>query len=396
MTRTDVRKEYMLAKVRVAKLSSTITQASITDTRADTAVCGWVTGLIKQVDTAALFAQWQAAYEAAYAEFGDYLTAQQAAWETFFSSVTQDNVLPAPGLDDAGKAIVVNPTGNDYELQDPPKATAAVNLLDNSDFSNPVNQRGKTAYELNGYTVDRWFSNASSLEVTLGGGAVSLYNETTNNTLMFYQRLGVALSTEKKYTMAVKLADGSVHTAVVPGLSANTTGEKGAVGDLGQLYLWNNGTWHAFVIGIHARKTLPIVWAALYEGEYTADNLPDYRPKGYAVELLVCRRYYQRINPGYIPFGFGWSNSTTPAAIRVSLPCSPMRIQPTVTFAGTPNNVRLQFNQGACNVESVNGVHYKPESEHIAIFMTPKTVYVGPFVAYCISDGENFELSADL
>lgn len=34
------------------------------------------------------------------------------------------------------------------------------------------------------------------------------------------------------------------------------------------------------------------VWAALYEGVYTADTLPPYVPKGYAAELAECQRYY--------------------------------------------------------------------------------------------------------
>ena len=31
------------------------------------------------------------------------------------------------------------------------------NLLDNSDFRNPVNQRGAKSYSVSGYTIDRWF-----------------------------------------------------------------------------------------------------------------------------------------------------------------------------------------------------------------------------------------------
>lgn len=114
MTRTDVRKEYMLAAVRVNKLSSSITQSSITDTRPDTTVCGWVTGLIDQVDTSTLFLQWQAAYEEAYAELGDYLAAQKAAWDAFFAAVAEDNLVPVPNVDAIGKAIVVNDTGDGY------------------------------------------------------------------------------------------------------------------------------------------------------------------------------------------------------------------------------------------------------------------------------------------
>lgn len=114
MTRTDVRKEYMLASVYVTKLSTAITQAKITDTRPDTTVCGWVTGLVKQVDTSTLFNQWQAAYEEAYAELGDYLEAQKAAWAEFFNSVADDTLVPVPNVDAIGKAIVVNATGDGY------------------------------------------------------------------------------------------------------------------------------------------------------------------------------------------------------------------------------------------------------------------------------------------
>ena len=66
MERSTYVKEYCLATVYVAALAETVTQANITDTRANTAVCGWVTGLIDQVDTATLFLQWQNAYETYY------------------------------------------------------------------------------------------------------------------------------------------------------------------------------------------------------------------------------------------------------------------------------------------------------------------------------------------
>lgn len=114
MTRTDVRKEYMLASVYVGKLTTSLTQKNITDTRPDTTVCGWVTGLIKQVDTATLFNQWQAAYEEAYAELGDYLAAQKAAWDAFFTAVSEDTLVPVPNVDAIGKAVAVNATGDGY------------------------------------------------------------------------------------------------------------------------------------------------------------------------------------------------------------------------------------------------------------------------------------------
>ena len=56
-------KELNLATIEVSAGLSAITQDKIKDTRADSSVCGWVTGLIEQVDTSTLFAQWDKAYE---------------------------------------------------------------------------------------------------------------------------------------------------------------------------------------------------------------------------------------------------------------------------------------------------------------------------------------------
>lgn len=65
ITRSDYIQEYALAEVRVNAGVTSITQANITDTRADTTRCGFCTSLIDQVDTSTLFAQWEAAGEQA-------------------------------------------------------------------------------------------------------------------------------------------------------------------------------------------------------------------------------------------------------------------------------------------------------------------------------------------
>lgn len=76
MERSTYVKEYCLATVYVRALAESVTQANITDTRANTAVCGWVTSLIDQVDTETLFLQWQTAYQKFYddsdAEFDEW------------------------------------------------------------------------------------------------------------------------------------------------------------------------------------------------------------------------------------------------------------------------------------------------------------------------------------
>lgn len=68
--------ELCLAEVSIRANQSMIVQADITDTRADTDLCGWVTQAIDQVDTHTLFLQWQDAYQRYY----DESTAEFEAW----------------------------------------------------------------------------------------------------------------------------------------------------------------------------------------------------------------------------------------------------------------------------------------------------------------------------
>lgn len=88
MTRTSTIMEYCLAYVYVGKGVTTITQSAITDTRPDNTVCGWVTGLVQQVDTSQLFLQWQTAYAEFYAQMQAWQTQQAAAFDSWFSTLT--------------------------------------------------------------------------------------------------------------------------------------------------------------------------------------------------------------------------------------------------------------------------------------------------------------------
>lgn len=59
--------ELSLATIRISTNMATITQSVITDTRADSSVCGYITQFIDSIDTEVFFAQ----FEAFYAEFVD-------------------------------------------------------------------------------------------------------------------------------------------------------------------------------------------------------------------------------------------------------------------------------------------------------------------------------------
>lgn len=317
MTRTDVRKEYMLAKVRVTKLSSSLTQSSITDTRADSTVCGWVTGLIKQVDTATLFLQWQTAYEEEYARTQEYLAAQQAAWQAFFDSVTHDNVLPAPALTQVGYVLTVNEDGTGYVLtpsgitdttltQSGQAADAAAtgrairkgaprNLLDNSYFlpGYLVNQRGATTYNTaEKYTIDRWYQ-LKATNVSVESNGVKLTASTADPTSGLLSQKVPNIPSGKTYTFALKDTDGNIY--ILSRILDSDTNSFVNVGNSVYMRAISMDGIGVFTIGLYeGSKT--IVWAALYEGEYTADNLPVYQPKGYGAELAECQRYYLSIS----------------------------------------------------------------------------------------------------
>lgn len=87
MLRSTNIKEYCLATVRIVPGTTVITQSMITDTRPDTSVCGWVTGLITQVDTSTLFKQWQAAYQEQY----EANTNSFNAWFTALQGILSDD-----------------------------------------------------------------------------------------------------------------------------------------------------------------------------------------------------------------------------------------------------------------------------------------------------------------
>lgn len=90
MTNTTTIQQICLAYVYVKAGATAITQANITDTRANSSVCGWITGLIDQVDTSTLFAQWQTAYEEFYAQMEAWEIQQKNAFDAWFETLTDE------------------------------------------------------------------------------------------------------------------------------------------------------------------------------------------------------------------------------------------------------------------------------------------------------------------
>lgn len=95
MTRNEQLYEMCLAYVLVEAGATSISQSKITDTRANKNLCGWVTGVIEQVDTTTLFNQWEAAYNENIGEMESWEDTQKAAFEEWLSTLTEQLTVGA-------------------------------------------------------------------------------------------------------------------------------------------------------------------------------------------------------------------------------------------------------------------------------------------------------------
>lgn len=179
------------------------------------------------------------------------------------------------------------------------------NLLDNSDFRNPVNQRGATSCTgAWSYFIDRWV--AENATVTIGDAGVAI----TDGYLT--QRVPKErINANSSYTLAACDEGGIIYVG-------NNAGDVLGIED----------TSYDFVT-VKLKSGRTYRWAALYEGEYTAETLPPYVSKGYGAELMECQRYYQKVTGG---LGAGVSTTSGSVLVFVPLPVSMRLAEPTVTF----------------------------------------------------------------
>lgn len=94
VTRTADYYDLQLATVSIPASSIRITQAQIQDTRMNQDVCGWVTGVVKQLDTTTLFNQFEAYFqefkENNQADYEEWTEAQKQAWLSWVSGQETD------------------------------------------------------------------------------------------------------------------------------------------------------------------------------------------------------------------------------------------------------------------------------------------------------------------
>lgn len=200
------------------------------------------------------------------------------------------------------------------------------NLLDNSNFRSPVNQRGKAEYESAGYTIDRWQVYGSTMKIGVKDAGVQITNSEATLDRSFQQNmLSGTLEDGKAYTGMIELADGTIYT----GSGRAGTGNVNLTDAANDIYMQvTKGEEKDYVkLIVKAGKSVTVCRCAIYEGTYTDDTLPPYVPKGYAAELLECQKYCVVLSRyGYFP-----SPIVSPNMVITSIPINiKMRITPTI------------------------------------------------------------------
>lgn len=216
------------------------------------------------------------------------------------------------------------------------------NLLDNSDFVHPIAQAGVNgAHGATEYAVDRWM-RTSGATVSQAVDGLKIVSDKTSWTAGIQQRIEA-----KRFADVMTFAVRGVFPVacrlfVYIGSGTTNFGTAYFQGDAAERTLVlkltkPDGLTGDEVVNVYispdtgSTGTASVVrWAALYEGEYTAETLPPYVPKGYAAELAECLRYYRKIKANNETFSGYAANGVAYAFIHLQ----EMRIAPTVTGGG--------------------------------------------------------------
>lgn len=230
------------------------------------------------------------------------------------------------------------------------------NILINSNFANPVNQRGYVSGTdfMDKYTLDRWRGTGNLLIVENSYITLAPLTGTTANT--FIQLLEKPEQYSGKVTLSLKCRTSTPEVQIQLFADGVANGGYSSLGYYSK-HLSKANEWevitHTFDInkkytelkfGTNASNTFDVEWIKLELG----DHATPYVPRLYAEELALCQRYYrEKRTADAVVYGIEANR------ILLMLDVPNMRTTPTPTFANTAickNNVNVEgftFSQGS-------------------------------------------------
>ena len=158
------------------------------------------------------------------------------------------------------------------------------NLLVNSDFSNPVSKgtSGTASYTLSGWTAHNLTITQEQYDI-----------KTVPSSTYAYIKQIVKVTPGKTYTCAARFSNAGVGEIRIYNTAITTQyGKVGKISVVGLVSFTVPDGVNEIAVMLYpnaANVASGIVyWAALYEGEYTAETLPEYHARGYSLESAVC------------------------------------------------------------------------------------------------------------
>lgn len=265
------------------------------------------------------------------------------------------------------------------------------NLGTNTNFSNPINQRGAASYttatEAHMYCIDRWrilkntTYTVASFTLTATSYAARACGMWQSNEMGAHQ-----LSIGDDVTVSI-YANGKLHTPTMKVIDRDLYDAFANVpasydcDDFEIVLCTYAGDNTMYNLGIYPKKPLTVNYIKWEKGSVATP----YVPKAFGDEFLECLRYFV----GGV--GIGAAGIVSGSTFRVFIPTPvPMRTAPTVTIK-IPDNVVYNGTFKALNT-TVSSITRQRNGIHLHIGMAASGVNNYPGIAY----GLQCDLSADL
>lgn len=190
------------------------------------------------------------------------------------------------------------------------------NLLINSNFMDPINQRGETTYSGNAYGIDRWKGATVGSSIGISGSGVRITGQITQYVEMKSSNIG--------RTMTMSSCDSNGNIKSITG-ELDTSSVSG--NDMSFVY---DGSKYSIAASIGGGTRYR--WVKLEFG--SSPTL--YVPRSRAEEVMLCLRYYWRIqqtNSDFNYFGGGIANASSNTYFTINLPVY-MRDFPELGYGG--------------------------------------------------------------
>lgn len=276
----------------------------------------------------------------------------------------------------AAKTVNITPSNiGTYTKNEIDSIINGVNLLDNSDFTNPVNQREATDYTSRGGCIDRWKIWDDNNQQAMSVGASGIYIKG-----QFYQiLLNEVAPVGETYTFSVKAGGRNVMS--ITGVQIQQRFDDVL------LTLGTDASGKYTQVTIDTTNSgLVFLWAKLEKG----NKATDWHPRGFTEELAICQRFFVRYSgksrAANIVCGKGLTSDL--AMFTLALP-SNMRIVPTMS-----GNYKMSDGSFAINITSTD---LKTMCTNILYFSLHATGLTKgtPYFVY-VPIGGYLDVSADL